>query len=245
WHGLPEDTVRLHFLGSAGQSFGAFIPKGMTLELEGDTNDYVGKGMSGGKIIVYPSSKATFAAEENIIAGNVALYGATGGELYLRGMAGERFGVRNSGVNAVVEGVGDHGCEYMTGGKVVVLGKTGRNFAAGMSGGVAYILDEDGDAATRCNPTMVGLEKVEDQEEIDALYQLVKNHADYTKSQKAFKVLALWEEMVPKFLKVMPKDYKRVLQALKKAEADGLSGDDALNAAFEANARDVARIGGS
>ena len=245
WQGLPEDTVHLHFDGSAGQSFGAFIPKGVTLELEGDANDYVGKGMSGGKIIVYPSSKATFAAEENIIAGNVALYGATAGELYLRGIAGERFGVRNSGVNCVVEGVGDHGCEYMTGGKVVILGETGRNFAAGMSGGTAYILDESGDAGTRINTQMVALEKIEDAEEIEAIRALVKNHADYTKSQKAFKVLALWEEMVPKFVKVMPKDYKRVLAALKKAEQDGLSGDDALNAAFEANARDVARIGGS
>ena len=245
WQGLPEDTVRLHFDGSAGQSFGAFIPKGVTLELEGDANDYVGKGLSGGKIIVYPSAKATFAAEENIIAGNVALYGATAGEMYLRGMAGERFAVRNSGVNAVVEGVGDHGCEYMTGGKVVILGETGRNFAAGMSGGTAYILDETGDAATRCNTQMVALEKLEDPGEIEAIHALIKNHADYTKSQKAFKVLALWEEMVPKFVKVMPKDYKRVLQALKKAEQDGLSGDDALNAAFEANARDVARIGGS
>ncbi|MEO7319380.1 MAG: glutamate synthase large subunit, partial [Chthoniobacteraceae bacterium] len=244
WHGLPEDTVRLHFDGSAGQSFGAFIPKGVTLELEGDANDYIGKGMSGGKIIVYPPASSTFAAEENIIAGNVALYGATSGEMYLRGMAGERFAVRNSGVNAVVEGVGDHGCEYMTGGKVVILGLAGRNFAAGMSGGTAYILDETGDAATRINTQMVALEKVEDADEIEAIHLLIKQHADYTKSQKAFKVLALWEEMVPKFVKVMPKDYKRVLAALKKAEQDGLSGDDALNAAFEANARDVARIGG-
>ena len=145
----------------------------------------------------------------------------------------------------LVEGVGDHGCEYMTGGRVVVLGTTGRNFAAGMSGGVAYVLDEAGDFATRCNVQMVALEKVEDRAEIDALYALIKKHADLTKSQKAFKVLALWEETVPKFVKVMPKDYKRVLQALKKAEADGLSGDAALNAAFEANARDVARVGGS
>ena len=159
-------------------------------------------------------------------------------------MAGERFAVRNSGVDTVVEGVGDHGCEYMTGGRVVILGKTGRNFAAGMSGGVAYVLDEAGDFATRCNVQMVALEKIEDRSEIDALYALIKKHADYTRSQKAFKVLALWEQMLPKFVKVMPKDYKRVLQALKKAEADGLSGDDALNAAFEANARDVARIGG-
>ncbi len=245
WHGLPDDTVHLHFQGSAGQSFGAFIPKGMTLELEGDANDYVGKGMSGGRIIVYPPAGSTFIAEENIIAGNVALYGATAGELFLRGVAGERFAVRNSGVDTVVEGVGDHGCEYMTGGRVVVLGVTGRNFAAGMSGGVAYILDEQGDFATRCNMQMVALEKLEDKEESDALYELIKKHADLTKSQKAFKVIALWEQMVPKFVKVMPKDYKRVLQALKKAQQDGLSGDDALNAAFEANARDVARIGGS
>jgi glutamate synthase (ferredoxin) len=245
WHGLPEDSVHLTFDGSAGQSFGAFIPKGMTLELVGDANDYVGKGMSGGKIIVYPNPASTFAAEENIIAGNVALYGATAGELYLRGMAGERFGVRNSGVNAVVEGVGDHGCEYMTGGKVVILGLTGRNFAAGMSGGVAYILDEAGDAATRCNQQMVGLEKVEDPEEIAALEAMIQKHRTYTQSKKAAKVLALWEEMVPKFIKVMPRDYKRVLGALKKAEQDGLSGDAALNAAFEANARDVARVGGS
>ncbi len=243
WHGLPDDTVHLKFTGSAGQSIGAFVPKGVTIELEGDANDYVGKGLSGGKIIIYPDAKSTFVAEDNIIIGNVALYGATTGEVYIRGMAGERFAVRNSGVITVVEGVGDHGCEYMTGGKVVVLGETGRNFAAGMSGGVAYILDEKGDFALRCNPQMVALEKLE-SDEAEELRQLVKKHADYTKSQKAFKVLALWDEMVPKFVKVMPKDYKRVLQAISKAEADGLSGDDALNAAFEANAKDVARIGG-
>ena len=159
-------------------------------------------------------------------------------------MAGERFAVRNSGVNAVVEAVGDHGCEYMTGGKVVILGPTGRNFAAGMSGGTAYVLDEAGDFATRCNPQMVGLEKLEDPAEIAALEAMIQKHRDYTRSKKAAKVLALWEAMVPKFVKVMPKDYKRVLGALKKAEQDGLSGDAALNAAFEANARDVARIGG-
>jgi glutamate synthase (ferredoxin) len=245
WDGLPEDTVHLHFQGSAGQSFGAFVPKGVTLELEGDANDYVGKGLSGGKIIIYPPAASSFVAEENIIAGNVALYGATSGEVYIRGMAGERFGVRNSGVNTVVEAIGDHGCEYMTGGKVVVLGATGRNFAAGMSGGVAYILDEKGDFATRCNQQMVGLETLEDTEEIDDLREMIQKHADYTGSQKAAKVLASWEEMVPKFVKVMPKDYKRVLQAIEKAIAAGLSGDDALSAAFEANARDVARIGGS
>ncbi len=217
----------------------------MTLEVEGDANDYVGKGMSGGRIIVYPPAGSTFVAEENIIAGNTALYGATAGELFLRGVAGERFAVRNSGVDTVVEGVGDHGCEYMTGGRVVVLGITGRNFAAGMSGGVAYVLDENEDFATRCNASMVGLEKLEEKEEIDELYELIKKHADLTKSQKAFKVLALWEQMVPKFVKVMPRDYKRVLQALKKAKDDGLTGDEALIAAFESNARDVARIGGS
>ncbi len=245
WEGLPDDTVHLHFQGTAGQSFGAFVPSGVTMELEGDTNDYLGKGLSGGKIILYPHKASTFVAEENIIAGNVAFYGATSGEAYIRGIAGERFCVRNSGVNAVVEGIGDHGCEYMTGGKVVVLGLTGRNFAAGMSGGVAYILDEAGDFATRCNTSMVGLEKLEDPEEIKDLKQLIQQHVDYTESAKGAKVLADWNAIVPKFVKVMPKDYKRVLQAIKEALEDGLSGDDALNAAFEANSRDVARIGGS
>jgi len=245
WEGLPDDTVHLHFQGTAGQSFGAFVPSGVTMELEGDTNDYLGKGLSGGKIILYPHKSSTFVAEENIIAGNVAFYGATSGEAYIRGIAGERFCVRNSGVNAVVEGIGDHGCEYMTGGKVVVLGLTGRNFAAGMSGGVAYILDESGDFATRCNTSMVGLEKLEDPEEIKDLKQLIQQHVDYTESAKGTKILADWNANVPKFVKVMPKDYKRVLQAIKEALEDGLSGDDALNAAFEANSRDVARIGGS
>lgn len=245
WEGLPDDTVHLHFQGTAGQSFGAFVPSGVTMELEGDTNDYLGKGLSGGKIILYPDKASTFVAEENIIAGNVALYGATSGEVYIRGIAGERFAVRNSGVNAVVEGIGDHGCEYMTGGKVVVLGLTGRNFAAGMSGGIAYILDESGDFATRCNTSMVGLEKLEDPEEIKDLKQLIQQHVDYTESAIGERVLADWNAMLPKFVKVMPKDYKRVLQAIKEALEDGLSGDDALNAAFEANSRDVARIGGS
>ncbi|MFN5971325.1 MAG: glutamate synthase large subunit [Microcystis sp.] len=244
WEGLPEDTVHLHFQGSAGQSFGAFVPKGVTLELEGDANDYVGKGLSGGKIIVYPPKGSTFVAEENIIIGNVALYGATSGEVYISGVAGERFGVRNSGVTTVVESVGDHACEYMTGGKVVVLGPTGRNFAAGMSGGVAYVLDESGDFATRCNTQMVALEALEG-EEIDDLRELIQRHADYTQSQKAAMVLANWSEMLPKFVKVMPKDYKRMLQCIKEALDSGLTGDSALDAAFEANARDVARIGGS
>jgi glutamate synthase (ferredoxin) len=245
WDGLPEDTVQLHFQGSAGQSFGAFVPKGVTLELEGDANDYLGKGLSGGKIIVYPPKASTFVAEENIIIGNVAFYGATAGEAYISGVAGERFCVRNSGVKAVVEAVGDHGCEYMTGGKVVILGKTGRNFAAGMSGGVAYILDETGDFATRCNTEMVGLETLDDASEIAEIKQMVSKHAQYTNSKKAQKVLANWEEMVPKFVKVMPRDYKRVLEAIKQAIDSGLTGDDALSAAFEQNSKDVARIGGS
>jgi glutamate synthase (ferredoxin) len=245
WQGLPEDTVHLHFQGSAGQSLGAFVPKGVTLELEGDANDYLGKGLSGGKIIVYPAKESTFVAEDNIIIGNVAFYGATSGEAYISGVAGERFCVRNSGVNAVVEAVGDHCCEYMTGGKVVVLGKTGRNFAAGMSGGIAYILDEKGDFATRCNTEMVGLERLDDASEIAEIKQMITKHAEYTNSKKAQKVLANWEENIPKFVKVMPRDYKRVLEALKKAIDSGLSGDEALSAAFEANAQDVARIGGS
>jgi glutamate synthase (ferredoxin) len=245
WHGLPENTVYLRFQGSAGQSFGAFVPPGVTLELEGDANDYLGKGLSGGKIILYPPAVSSFIASENVIAGNVAFYGATSGEAYICGVAGERFCVRNSGVTAVVEAVGDHGCEYMTGGRVVILGSTGRNFAAGMSGGVAYILDEAGDFATRCNMQMVGLETLEDPSEIAEVRQIIQKHVDYTKSDKAKTVLDRWEEMVPKFVKVMPKDYKRVLQAINNALASGLSGDDALNAAFEENARDVARIGGS
>jgi glutamate synthase (ferredoxin) len=243
--GLPEDTIQIHFKGSAGQSFGAFMPKGMTFTLEGDANDYLGKGLSGGKIILYPPAGSTFVPEDNIITGNVALYGATAGEAYIRGMAGERFCVRNSGVSAVVEAVGDHGCEYMTGGRVVVLGPTGRNFAAGMSGGVAYVLDETGDFPARCNMQMVGLEKLEEAEEIEAVRQMIQCHAEHTKSQRAWKILALWEQFVPKFVKVMPKDYKRVLQAIKRVKEAGLSGEEAIMAAFEENARDVARVGGS
>ncbi|WP_017298939.1 glutamate synthase large subunit [Nodosilinea nodulosa] len=245
WEGLPEDTVRLHFQGSAGQSFGAFVPKGVTLELEGEANDYLGKGLSGGKLILYPPKQSTFVPAENIITGNVAFYGATSGEAYIRGLAGERFCVRNSGVTAVVEGVGDHACEYMTGGKAIILGLTGRNFAAGMSGGVAYVLDEAGDFATRCNTEMVDLEKLEDPEEIRDLQELIQRHINYTESKRGITLLEDWDNAVAKFVKVMPRDYKRVLQHIQKALADGLTGDDALTAAFEENARDVARIGGS
>jgi glutamate synthase (ferredoxin) len=243
-HGLPEDTVHLKFNGSAGQSFGAFVPRGMTLELEGDANDYFGKGLSGGKLIVYPPAGSTFVPEENIIIGNVALYGATSGEIFVRGMAGERFGVRNSGVSAVVEAIGDHGCEYMTGGRVVILGRTGRNFAAGMSGGVAYVLDEAGDFATRCNQELVALEKLTDEDEIEQIWKLIQRHQAYTKSERAAKILGDWKNYTPRFVKVMPKDYKRVLEKLKEAEQKGLSGDEAVMAAFEANIRDAARVGG-
>jgi glutamate synthase (ferredoxin) len=243
-NGLPEDTVHIKFNGSAGQSFGAFIPKGMRLELEGDANDYFGKGLSGGRIIVYPPKESTFVAEENIIIGNVALYGATAGEIFVRGVAGERFAVRNSGVNAVVEAVGDHGCEYMTGGRVIVLGKTGRNFAAGMSGGIAYVLDEAGDFNRRVNLQLVGLEKLADTDEIEEVWKMIQRHQTCTKSERAAKVLANWGGMVPKFVKVIPHDYKRVQQALKRVKEQGLSGEEAAMAAFEENVRDVARVGG-
>jgi len=243
--GLPDDTIRLHFRGSAGQSFGAFIPRGITLTLEGDSNDYIGKGLSGGKIIVYPPKGSTFVPEENIIIGNVAFYGATAGEAYIRGMAGERFCVRNSGVRAVVEAVGDHGCEYMTGGLVVVLGPTGRNFAAGMSGGIAYVLDEAGDFHRRCNREMVYLERLEDEEEIEEVKEMIHKHLEYTKSGRARKILAMWNEMVPRFVKIMPKDYKRMLQAMKRVQEAGLSGEEAVMAAFEENKRDLARVGGN
>ncbi|HLP07574.1 MAG TPA: glutamate synthase large subunit [Opitutaceae bacterium] len=243
--GLPEDTIRIKFNGSAGQSFGAFMPKGMTFTLEGDANDYVGKGLSGGKIIVYPPAGSTFPAGENIIIGNVALYGATSGEAYICGMAGERFCVRNSGVNTVVEGVGDHGCEYMTGGRVVVLGHTGRNFAAGMSGGVAYVLDEAGDFATRVNKQMVGLDKVTAPEELAELRAQIERHAQLTGSARAKQVLAAWETFAPKFVKVLPKDYQRMLACIDRAKAQGLTGDEAIMAAFEENARDLSRVGGN
>jgi glutamate synthase (ferredoxin) len=242
--GLPEDTIQLHFRGSAGQSFGAFIPKGMTLTLEGDANDYVGKGLSGGKIIVSPPAGSPFVAGENVIIGNVAFYGATGGEAYIAGMAGERFCVRNSGVNAVVLAVGDHGCEYMTGGRVVVLGPTGRNFAAGMSGGLAYVLDETGDFPKNCNMEMVKLFKLEDAEEVEEVRGLVRKHAEYTKSKRAWEVLAKWDELVPKFVKVYPNDYRRVVETQQRFKATGLSEEEAIMAAFEQNAHDLMRVGG-
>ncbi len=209
--GLPDDTIHLKFNGSAGQSFGAFLARGVTLELEGDANDYVGKGLSGGWIMIYPPRESRFKAEENIIVGNVVLYGATSGLAFFRGRAAERFCVRNSGAWAVVEGVGDHGCEYMTGGRAVILGPTGRNFAAGMSGGIAYVLDEEGDFRMKCNLGTVELEPVESEGDIAELLALVEKHHEYTDSAVARRVLDNWPEVLSRFVKVMPTDYKRVL----------------------------------
>jgi len=242
---LPEDTISLHFQGSAGQSFGAFIPKGITLTLEGDTNDYLGKGLSGGKIIVYPHKTSLFKPSENIIIGNVAFYGATSGEAYIRGIAGERFCVRNSGINAVVEGVGDHGCEYMTGGTVVILGETGRNFAAGMTGGVSYVLDENDDFNNRCNKEMVDLEKITDNKEYSKIKSMIQKHYEYTNSDIAKRILDNWSKIADKFVKVIPIDYKRMLQAIQQFSSQGISGEEALMAAFDANNKDLARVSGN
>jgi len=210
--GLPDDTIRIKFEGSAGQSFGAFLAKGVTMTLEGDANDYVGKGLSGGRLIVRPPSQSRFAAEENILIGNVVLYGATGGEAFFSGMAGERFAVRNSGATAVVEGVGDHGCEYMTNGLVVVLGSCGRNFAAGMSGGNAYVFDERGDfTEKRCNLSAVDLEPVIEPRDVELVHNLVERHFELTVSKRAKQILENWAEMLPRFIKIFPHEFKRVL----------------------------------
>ncbi|KAK3002285.1 hypothetical protein RJ639_021247 [Escallonia herrerae] len=216
--GLPADTIHIKLSGSAGQSLGAFLCPGVLLELEGDSNDYVGKGLSGGKIVVYPPKGSLFDPKENIVIGNVALYGATNGEAYFNGMAAERFCVRNSGAKAVVEGVGDHGCEYMTGGTVIVLGKTGRNFAAGMSGGVAYVLDVDSKFQSRCNSELVDLDKVEEEDDIMTLKMMIQQHQRHTNSQLAKEVLADFDNLLPKFIKVFPRDYKRVLASMKAEE---------------------------
>ncbi|MCH8539863.1 MAG: glutamate synthase large subunit [Opitutales bacterium] len=237
---LPEDTIKLNFTGSAGQSLGAFLPKGVTIKVEGDTNDYLGKGLSGGKLIVFPPKDSPFVAHENIITGNVCFYGATQGEAYVAGMAGERFCVRNSGVHAVIEGVGDHGCEYMTGGSVICLGRTGRNFAAGMSGGIAYILDTDKDfEAKHLNAEMVNLYHLIEctDTEITEVKRRIERHFEYTGSAKAKEVLDNWEKVLPSFLKVMPQDYERVITAISKAEERGLEGDEAIQAAFEENVK--------
>jgi glutamate synthase (ferredoxin) len=237
-NGLPDDTIRINLTGSAGQSLAAFCPKGMTFTVTGDTNDYCGKGLSGAKVIVRPPEDSQFVAHENIITGNVCFYGATSGNAYIAGVAGERFCVRNSGVHAIVEGLGDHGCEYMTGGSVLCIGNTGRNFGAGMSGGVAYILDEAGDfVSKRLNAEMVKvypLIECSDQE-IQDLKDKVTEHQRYTSSIRAQNILANWDKFLNKFLKIMPEDYERVQNALQRAEKRGLKGDEAIQAAFEEN----------
>ena len=234
---LEEDTFTVKCNGSGGQSFGAFIPKGLTLEVEGDSNDYFGKGLSGGKLVIYPPRGAKFKAEDNIIVGNVALYGATSGTAYINGVAGERFCVRNSGATAVVEGVGDHGCEYMTGGRAVILGSTGKNFAAGMSGGVAYVLDEKSDLYRKLNKSMVSMEEVTSKYDVLELKRLIQEHATYTNSEKAKKILDNFGEYLPKFKKIMPYDYERMLKTFADMEAKGLSTEQAQIEAFYANTK--------
>jgi glutamate synthase (NADPH/NADH) large chain len=248
-NGLPDGTIRFNFTGSAGQSFGAWLAKGVSLTLEGEANDYLGKGLSGGRIVVYPPKVSRFDPAEAILVGNVALYGATSGDAYLNGVAGERFAVRNSGATAVVEGVGDHGCEYMTGGVVVVLGKTGRNFAAGMSGGVAFVLNLDQKFERRCNTSMVALETVEEEADVALLKKLISRHARYTGSARARRVLANWDAMLPKFVRVMPTEYRKALEArererLTEVKSDGGNGrstrvphDQARRAGAEAGGR--------
>jgi glutamate synthase (ferredoxin) len=242
--GLPEDTITLHFKGSAGQSFGAFVPRGMTLILEGDANDYVGKGLSGGRIVVFPPKGSTFVPRQNVIVGNVAFYGATAGEAYICGLTGERFCVRNSGLDAVVEGIGDHGCEYMTGGRIVIIGETGRNFAAGMTGGIAYVLDLDRDFAARCNKETVQLFRLDDPAEIDFVKDMIFRHARLTGSPRAATLLVEWDNTLSRMVRVAPNDYLRALDAQKALRKSGMTDDEAAMAAFERNARDVARVGG-
>ncbi len=245
--GLPEDTVYLKFNGSAGQSFAAFTPPGMTFELEGDANDYVGKGLSGAKIAIYPPRNARYKAEDNIIIGNVAFYGATSGEAFINGIGGERFCVRNSGARTVIEGIGDHGCEYMTGGQVIVLGETGRNFAAGMSGGTAYVYDIDGLFEKRLNKEMVNLYRLIEcsDADIENVKTTIEKHVSLTGSARGTFLLENWDAELPKFFKVLPRDYERMLQAFKRVEEQGLTGDDAAMAAFEENLKDLSRVGGN
>tara|TARA_B100000212_G_scaffold331696_1_gene299208 strand:- start:644 stop:2155 length:1512 start_codon:yes stop_codon:yes gene_type:complete len=222
--GLPEDTLKIKLHGSAGQSLAAWLVKGVCIELEGDANDFVGKGLSGGKLIIYPPKESSFKAEENILLGNVALYGATKGEAYFRGIAAERFCVRNSGAEVVVEGIGDHGCEYMTGGKAVILGPTGRNFGAGMSGGEAYVYDPEKTFPSKCNTDTFELENLEEQKDIKELIRLITNHFKYTGSKIAEKILNNWEEEIKHFVKVMPTDYKRVLLEIATNEKEVSNG---------------------
>lgn len=234
--GLPEDTITLRFTGSAGQSFGAFVPRGMTLHLTGDANDYLGKGLSGGKIIVKQEENSSLIASENVIAGNVAFIGATSGEAYISGRVGERFAIRNSGVKAVVEGVGDHGCEYMTGGRVVILGNVGKNFAAGMSGGIAYVLPDNTDEfKALCNDEMVEFEVLENEVEIQEVKSMIEKHLHYTNSVKATQIIKNWDATLSKFVKVIPNDYKRMMEKIQEKKAIGLPDDQAIMEAFQAN----------
>ncbi|MEH7120805.1 glutamate synthase large subunit [Neobacillus vireti] len=240
--GLPEDTIHLTFTGSAGQSFAAFIPPGLTMRLVGDANDFIGKGLSGGKIIVRPSRRATFTWENNIIIGNVAFYGATAGEAYISGIAGERFCVRNSGANVVVEGMGDHGCEYMTGGTVIVLGETGKNFAAGMSGGVAYVLDMTKNFQVKCNQAQVYLDSIQDESELQLVHEMIEKHVQYTHSPLGESVLNSWADMCKKFVRVIPKDYLEMQERIKRLQAAGLSENQAALRAFEESQKAVKAI---
>jgi glutamate synthase domain-containing protein 3 len=236
--GLPYDTVHIKFKGSAGQSFGAFLAKGITLELEGDSNDYVGKGLSGGRLIIYPPKESIFVPEENVLIGNVALYGATAGRAFFRGRAAERFCVRNSGARAVVEGVGDHACEYRTGGRAVILGPTGLNFAAGMSGGVAYVYDAEGDFERKCNLGTVDLDPVDADEDIAELRELIELHKQYTGSHVAERILDAWPGVLGQFVKVMPTDYKRVLRERTRH-------DEEMEAAFHEDPTGIYSVAGS
>ena len=233
--GLEEDSLKVKCNGSGGQSFGTFIPKGLTLEIEGDSNDYFGKGLSGGKLIIYPPREAKFKSEDNIIIGNVALYGATNGKAFINGIAGERFCVRNSGAIAVVEGVGEHGCEYMTGGRVAILGKTGKNFAAGMSGGITYVLDEDRDLYMKLNKELIVSEEITSKSDAQELKTMIEEHANATNSPKGKKILESFEEYLPKFKKILPKDYDRMLKSIASFQAKGLSYEEAQIEAFYEN----------
>ena len=234
---LPDDMYTVKCYGAGGQSFGAFIPNGMTMELTGDSNDYLGKGLSGGKIIVKPPKESTFKQDENIIIGNVAFYGATSGKAYINGVAGERFCVRNSGATTVVEGVGDHGCEYMTGGRVVVIGKVGKNFAAGMSGGVAYVLDENNDLYRKTNKSLVSTEELSNKYDVLELKGMIEDHVKYTNSVKGKEILDNFEEYLPKFKKIIPYDYKKMLETIAKMEQKGLNPEQAQIEAFYAATR--------
>lgn len=231
---LPEDTYVIHCSGGGGQSFGAFIPQGETLQLEGDSNDYFGKGLSGGKLIVYPPRQSRFKPEDNIIIGNVALYGATTGKAFINGMAGERFAVRNSGALAVVEGVGDHGCEYMTGGCVVVLGPTGKNFAAGMSGGIAYVLDEQHDLYLRVNKELVSIEPLQNEKDIEMLRQMLEEHVILTASPKGKQILESFDSYISKFKKITPRDYQKMLETTAALQQNGMDHEQAELEAFYA-----------